>query len=133
MDNLMKTSAPMLLALVGILSCTAVLLTEGGETSARSRTDNGNVVWDSPSANAPGSMPVGNGDISANVWIEPSGSLIREAGLKAVSDLRRQSLAPQQTAVEDEIKDGKIAKLIVTPPSRRKDVEFCPFFSQAME
>lgn len=34
------------------------------------------VVWDSPSADARGSMPIGNGDIGANVWVEPSGDLI---------------------------------------------------------
>jgi hypothetical protein len=35
-----------------------------------------NVVWDSPSQNSLGSMPIGNGDISANVWVEPSGDLV---------------------------------------------------------
>jgi alpha-L-fucosidase 2 len=35
-----------------------------------------NVVWDSPSADSWGSMPIGNGDIGANVWVEPSGDLV---------------------------------------------------------
>ena len=34
------------------------------------------VVWDSPSADSRGSMPIGNGDIGANVWVEPSGDLL---------------------------------------------------------
>jgi sialidase-1 len=34
--------------------------------------DGSNVVWDSPSENSLGSMPLGNGDIGANVWVEPS-------------------------------------------------------------
>ena len=34
-----------------------------------------NVIWDSPSADCNGSMPIGNGDIGANVWIEPSGDI----------------------------------------------------------
>ena len=34
------------------------------------------VVWDSPSKDAHGSMPLGNGDISLNAWIEPSGQLV---------------------------------------------------------
>ena len=34
------------------------------------------VVWDSPSADSRGSMPIGNGDIGANVWVEPSGDLV---------------------------------------------------------
>ena len=35
-----------------------------------------NVVWDSPSQDYNGSMPIGNGDIGANVWVEPTGDLI---------------------------------------------------------
>lgn len=35
-----------------------------------------NVVWDSPSADHRGSMPLGNGDIAVNAWIEPSGDLV---------------------------------------------------------
>jgi alpha-L-fucosidase 2 len=31
-----------------------------------------NVTWDSPSADSSGSMPVGNGDIGLNVWVETS-------------------------------------------------------------
>jgi len=35
-----------------------------------------NVVWDSPSRDHSGSMPVGNGDIGLNVWVEASGDLL---------------------------------------------------------
>ncbi len=35
-----------------------------------------NVTWESPSKDAHGSMPIGNGDIGANVWVEPSGDLV---------------------------------------------------------
>ncbi len=35
-----------------------------------------NVVWDSPSADAHGSMPIGNGDVGINAWVEPSGDLV---------------------------------------------------------
>lgn len=34
-----------------------------------------NVVWDTPSADSSGSMPIGNGDVGANVWVEPNGDL----------------------------------------------------------
>lgn len=34
------------------------------------------VVWTSPSRDASGSMPLGNGDISLNAWVEPSGDLL---------------------------------------------------------
>jgi hypothetical protein len=43
---------------------------------AATMPDAANVVWDSPSENALGSMPLGNGDIGANVWVEPSGDLV---------------------------------------------------------
>lgn len=35
-----------------------------------------NVVWDSPSKDARGSMPLGNGSTALNAWVEPSGDLI---------------------------------------------------------
>jgi len=35
-----------------------------------------NVVWDTPSPNASGSMPLGNGEVGLNVWVEPSGDLL---------------------------------------------------------
>ena len=34
------------------------------------------VVWDTPSRDAWGTMPAGNGDISLNVWVEESGDLL---------------------------------------------------------
>ncbi len=34
------------------------------------------VTWDSPSADATGSMPFGNGDVALNAWVEPSGDLL---------------------------------------------------------
>ena len=34
------------------------------------------VVWNSPSEDSRGSMPLGNGDIGLNVWVEKSGDLI---------------------------------------------------------
>jgi hypothetical protein len=35
-----------------------------------------NVIWDSPSVDFNGSMPIGNGDIGANVWVEEGGDLL---------------------------------------------------------
>ena len=35
-----------------------------------------NIVWDSPSENSFGSMPLGNGDIGLNVWVEKNGHLL---------------------------------------------------------
>jgi len=33
------------------------------------------VVWDSPSKDSDGTMPLGNGEVALNAWIEPSGDL----------------------------------------------------------
>jgi hypothetical protein len=38
--------------------------------------DRYNVVFDSPSTNSSGSMPLGNGDIGINAWVEQSGDLV---------------------------------------------------------
>jgi hypothetical protein len=35
-----------------------------------------NVVWTTPSKSSAGSMPLGNGDMGANVWVEPDGGLV---------------------------------------------------------
>ena len=34
-----------------------------------------NVVWTTPSRDSSGSMPIGNGDIGLNVWVEQDGDL----------------------------------------------------------
>ena len=34
------------------------------------------VNWDAPSENAAGSMPIGNGEVGANVWMEKNGNLV---------------------------------------------------------
>lgn len=46
------------------------------EKKALKLLDRCNVVWDSPSDNAWGSMPLGNGDIGVNFWVEPNGDFI---------------------------------------------------------
>ncbi|MCY3020098.1 MAG: DUF5703 domain-containing protein, partial [Planctomycetota bacterium] len=38
--------------------------------------DSYNVVWDSPSKDAHGSMPLGNGDVGINAWVDESGDLV---------------------------------------------------------
>lgn len=35
-----------------------------------------NVVWNTPSQDSSGSMPLGNGDVGVNVWVEPNGDLV---------------------------------------------------------
>jgi hypothetical protein len=63
------------LILVAVLAATAF----ADEFRAGTNSNDGNpgeLIWDSPSADARGSMPIGNGDISASVWVEPSGDLV---------------------------------------------------------
>jgi len=36
----------------------------------------GKLVWTSPSQDSRGSMPIGNGEVGANVWVEPNGDLL---------------------------------------------------------
>ena len=38
--------------------------------------DRCNVVWESPSTKSSGSMPLGNGDLGLNVWVEENGDLL---------------------------------------------------------
>lgn len=40
------------------------------------KISNCNVSWDTPSESSLGSMPLGNGDIGANVWTEPNGDVL---------------------------------------------------------
>ena len=46
------------------------------DPKAMNSLDVNNVVWDSPSTDQSGSMPIGNGDLAANVWVEPNGDLL---------------------------------------------------------
>ncbi len=42
-------------------------------TDSQQRLRQYNVVWDSPSEDSNGSMPIGNGDIGLNAWVDTSG------------------------------------------------------------
>jgi len=46
------------------------------ETMFADSPDRYNVIWDSPSADEGGSMPLGNGSTGLNAWIEPNGDLL---------------------------------------------------------
>ncbi len=46
------------------------------EKSVMANLDQYNVRWDTPSLDASGSMPLGNGDIALNAWVEKSGDLL---------------------------------------------------------
>ncbi len=46
-----------------------------GNVSAGELSDIYQLVWDSPSEDCHGSMPLGNGEVAVNIWMEPSGAL----------------------------------------------------------
>ena len=57
------------LSFLGCLTCPAAV-----PPDVLAQLTNYNVIWNSPSTNgSPGSMPLGNGDITANVWVENNG------------------------------------------------------------
>ncbi len=59
-----------------LLCAAALILNMNVITSQAAMSDPSPLVWNSPSADAKGSMPIGNGDIGLNVWVEPSGDLV---------------------------------------------------------
>jgi len=70
----MKTQRHALALLLMILLPAAS--TRAAAAPAPGRPDDCNVVWTTPSSNSLGSMPLGNGDIALNVWVEQDGDLL---------------------------------------------------------
>jgi len=62
--------------LVWVACPVAGAATAAQESKPADPLDACNVVWDSPSENAHGSMPLGNGDIGINAWVEENGDLV---------------------------------------------------------
>ena len=60
---------------VFVLAC-GLLTARGTPTGNPEPNRPANVVWDSPSADARGSLPLGNGDLALNAWVEASGDLL---------------------------------------------------------
>jgi len=54
----------------------AALLVLAVLSAPEANLDACNVVWDSPSRDSSGSMPLGNGDVALNVWVEEGGDLL---------------------------------------------------------
>jgi hypothetical protein len=59
----------LVLRLFGPLAAAEVL-------SGRDLLESANVVWTTPSEDSSGSMPLGNGDLGLNLWVEPTGDLV---------------------------------------------------------
>jgi len=54
-----------------LLTAVAVFGADGADTVSSQ-----NVIWETPSDDSAGSMPIGNGDIGLNLWVEPAGDLV---------------------------------------------------------
>jgi alpha-L-fucosidase 2 len=65
---------------MNVLPCLVVTawicLVQGHASAAEHTPHPAEVIWNSPSKDSRGSMPIGNGDLGANVWVEPSGDLV---------------------------------------------------------
>jgi alpha-L-fucosidase 2 len=61
------------LFVLAFFGCPGFCLSQG---PAATQLDHYNVHWDSPGPNSAASMPLGNGDIGLNVWVDPGGDLL---------------------------------------------------------
>ena len=61
---------PAALVVLSFFACRALA------AEAPAGLDRYNVIWDTPGSDSAGSMPVGNGDIGLNAWIEKNGDLV---------------------------------------------------------
>ncbi len=61
---------------VALFAAMVLSLAISASVQASDPMDRYNVVWDSPSEGSTGSMPIGNGDIGLNVWVEEGGDLV---------------------------------------------------------
>ena len=69
-----KSLSNILASLLAAIAYSATVL--AGPPATDAGIEKSNVLWNSPSPNSRGSMPIGNGDLGANVWVEPSGDLV---------------------------------------------------------
>lgn len=90
-----------------------------------------NVTWTTPGKNAQDSMPIGNGDLAANVWTEQNGAIMllvaksgawTETGKLVNWSAEFRLHASYKTVVEGRVEEGKLVTLKVTPASRKTDV-----------
>ncbi len=71
----MRKTTSIIIAALHCLTCLSCG-TEKAETKNQDTLERYNVVWTTPSKDQNGSMPIGNGDLAANVWVEPGGDLV---------------------------------------------------------
>ncbi len=125
------------LALAAFLVCLAPISGRGsspqGGAAPLDQLDRYNVVWQTPSRDASGSMPIGNGEVGLNAWVEEDGDLLfyiaRTDAWSEISRLLklgrvRVSLSPnpfrkgQPIIQELKLRDGRI-EIAAGEPGRR--------------
>jgi len=107
-------------ALLCFLFCAGVA--SGAETTKENPSDWYNVVWTSPTKYYNGSMPIGNGELAANVWVEPTGDLIFYLSRSDTWTGGGPKRMAGETTVEGRVEGGELQDLKVTPESRTKDI-----------
>ncbi len=70
----MKAPSKKTMKLILLIGLVFIILT-GCSDNLRQKYEKYNVIWDSQSKDSWGSMPAGNGDIGANVWVTADGEL----------------------------------------------------------
>jgi hypothetical protein len=65
-----------LIRIISVFIAIHILISVTANATPLDSLDSYNVTWDSPSSGPAGSMPVGNGDIGLNVWVEEDGDLL---------------------------------------------------------
>src|SRR5271155_2347882 len=65
-----------LVAFAGATECLLTGVARAADFDLGAHLDACNVTWDTPGPSSQQSMPIGNGDIGLNLWVEPSGDLV---------------------------------------------------------
>lgn len=123
----------------------AGLLMASMATAQQAEIDGYNVEWNTPSENSAGSMPLGNGELGANLWVEKNGDLlfylsrtdaISEANRLMKMGRIRVSLSPnpfqggKPFSQQLVLKDGAI---YVTAGKSGETVKFCFYMDPNQE
>src|ERR1035438_2439529 len=71
-SNLLSAFSALLFGL--LIACSSDVRAASLPADVLAKLNSYNLAWTSPSTNgSPGSMPIGNGDLTANVWVEYNG------------------------------------------------------------
>ena len=75
-SRIIQTALILALTFFQVINLSAAAAETPAAEDVLAELDHYNVVWDSPSKDAAGSMPIGNGEVGLNVWVEENGDLV---------------------------------------------------------